>query len=175
MLTHKVPIADSLVDFTFGMIAWTGTASEASSIVVLRNILLQQAAVKQPVVTTKTDNDERLSRVLSGHGRFTDSETVGEGDGRGLLVRKKSDASVGSADSFSVSRKGCWLAFSPAYGELPPGRTVAVTVGAKAADRDVSSNSWEKVVSEDCPIRSDRRRNYINRVRRNPECRSSRN
>ena len=48
--------------------------------------------------------------------------------GKGLLQRKNSEGSVGSADSFSVSRDGCWLGFEPAMGELSPGRSVTITV-----------------------------------------------
>lgn len=47
----------------------------------------------------------------------------------GSLQRRNSDeGSVGSADSFSVSRDGCRLGFEPALGELAPGRSVTIAV-----------------------------------------------
>ena len=48
----------------------------------------------------------------------------------GLLQRRNSEGSVGSSDSFSVSRDGCRLSFEPALGELAPGRSVTITVSS---------------------------------------------
>eukprot|EP00752_Nemacystus_decipiens_P011479 g10191.t1 len=49
----------------------------------------------------------------------------------GLLQRRNSEGSVGSSDSFSVSRDGCKLSFEPALGELAPGRSTAITVSCE--------------------------------------------
>ncbi|CAM9334199.1 unnamed protein product, partial [Hapterophycus canaliculatus] len=57
---------------------------------------------------------------------------------KGLLLRRNSEGSVGSADSFSVSRDGCWLGFEPALGDLAPGRSTTIKVtceGGKLPER----------------------------------------
>ncbi|CAN0353483.1 unnamed protein product, partial [Ectocarpus sp. 12 AP-2014] len=51
---------------------------------------------------------------------------------QGSLVRRNSELSVGSADSFSVSRDGCRLGFDPAFGDLAPGRSMTIMVTCEA-------------------------------------------
>lgn len=77
-------------------------------------------------------NDQALARVFGAspppQAANAPTPVTKQASTHGLLQRRNSEGSVGSADSFSVSRDGCRLGFEPALGELPPGRSVTITV-----------------------------------------------
>lgn len=83
-------------------------------------------------------NDQALARVfgttpprpppmLSPAGNDSASLTT-DLPSNGLLVRRNSERSVDSNDSFSVPSDGCRLEFEPAFGELDPARSITITV-----------------------------------------------
>lgn len=53
-----------------------------------------------------------------------------DGNSKTLGMRRGSTESIGSADSFSVPRDGCWVGFEPAFGDIAPGRSATITVRA---------------------------------------------
>lgn len=107
-----------------------GTPAEASTVSLLQRLLVQQAtADKHPKAEamdpySQTPNASIPTEVFSG----MEAELDVGGARKGSLVRKASEESVGSADSFSVSSNDCWLGFEPAFGEIPPGRSASIAV-----------------------------------------------
>lgn len=109
----------------------TGTPAEASTVSLLQRLLVQQATTadeypKAEAIDpySQTPNASILTAVFSG----MEAELDAGGARKGSLVRKASEESVGSADSFSVSRDDCWLGFEPAFGEILPGRSASIAV-----------------------------------------------
>eukprot|EP00903_Cladosiphon_okamuranus_P011029 g10416.t1 len=89
-------------------------------------------------------NDQALARVFGTSAppppppADVSGPTTEHASTRNLLQRRNSEGSVGSADSFSVSRDSCRLSFEPALGELAPGRSATITVtceGGKLPER----------------------------------------
>ena len=57
-----------------------------------------------------------------------------------LAGRKASTESMGSADSFSVTRDASWLGFEPAFGDIYPGKSAAIKV--RNTDSVVVRRAW---------------------------------
>lgn len=115
-----------------------GTPAEESTASLLQSLLVQRSTPdKHPDAEaidphSQTPNASILAAAFSG----MEAELDVGGVRKGSLVRKASEESVGSADSFSVSRSDCWLGFEPEFGEIPPGRSVSIAVRKSKVNPD---------------------------------------
>lgn len=75
--------------------------------------------------------------------------TGADGNNKALGMRRGSTESIGSADSFSVPRDGCWVGFEPAFGDIAPGRSATITVRAnrRLIDKTNPSAGLNSIVS----------------------------
>ncbi|CAM9236760.1 unnamed protein product, partial [Laminaria digitata] len=69
-------------------------------------------------------------------------------------MRRGSIESIGSADSFSVPRDGCWVGFEPAFGDIAPGRSATITVTCEAGKLPERFRAVARVLLQSCDGRA---------------------